>query len=121
VIKIIADNITFKIKGVEYENNGFKKNIEIKVLTVTSSVDENNIGTILEKYRENDTNSNEYFSKKKYVLEQFICHYTKPFDKFILDGIICIDTGDKNRSELLSKFKNKLTSETLNKFDIMKK
>ena len=118
MIKIIADNNTFKIKGSEYENNGFKKTIEIKVLTITSSTDENNVGTILEKYRNNDTDSNKYFASKKNALEKFICDYATPFNKFIADGIICIFPNDNNRRELLSKFKDKLTSEIPNKSDI---
>lgn len=118
MIKIIADDNTFKIVQVEYESDDFKKTIEIKVLTTTNATDENNVGTILEDYRNKGTDSNDFFASKKSILENFICKNTKPFDPFSADGVICIFPNDNNRRELLSKFKDKLTSEIQNITDI---
>lgn len=118
MIKIIADDNTFKIAQVEYESDDFKKTIEIKVLTTTNATDENNVGTILENYRNKGTDSNDFFASKKNILENFICKNTKPFDQFSADGVICIFPNDNNRRELLSKFKDKLTSEIQNITDI---
>ena len=49
--KISAYIDSFKITEIDYENNGFKKTIEAKILTVSKASDSTNAGTILEKYR----------------------------------------------------------------------
>ncbi len=118
MIKIIADDNTLKIVQAEYECNDFKKTIEIKVLTIKDAADENNVGTILEEYRNKGTDSSDFFRSKKSILENFICKNTKPFDQFSPDGVICIFPIDFNRRCLLSKFKDKLTCKINNITDI---
>jgi hypothetical protein len=109
MIKIVADNDSFKVIKAEYENNDFKKSIEFDVLTILKNNDENNIGTILEKYR-SDNNSKSYYTSKKVILESFIENSQIPFSEFSPDSIFCLFPSDENRHHLLTKFKEKITS-----------
>ena len=110
MIKVILDQTTLKVVLVEYENNEFKIKIETNTLTYENCNERDNIGLILENYRSKN-NDNDYFESKREILEDYILKYTKPFNNFFPDGIICIYPLDYNRRELLEKFKEKLNSD----------
>jgi predicted amidophosphoribosyltransferase len=113
MITIAADNDSMKVISAQYENNNFKKSIEFNILTISKNNDENNVGTILEKYR-SDNNTQSYYTSKKSILENFIKNSKMPFSEFFPDSIICIFPLDENRHLLLTKFKQNISSKYSN-------
>jgi hypothetical protein len=113
MITIAADNDSMKVISAQYENNNFKKSIEFNILTISKNNDENNVGTILEKYR-SDNNTQSYYTSKKSILENFIKNSKMPFSEFSPDSIICIFPLDENRHLLLTKFKQNISSKYSN-------
>ena len=116
--KISADIDSFKITEIDYENNGFKKNIEVKILTVSKTTDPTNVGSILEKYRGLTADAEKYFQDNKAVLDKFINRYSISFENFSPDCVVCFFPSDKNREELLKLFKEKVTINYENRDEI---
>jgi len=117
MIKIKSVNENGKINRINYENNGFKKVIEPKILTVYKE-DDKNIGSILEHYRTLNENAVNYFENNKSTIENFINKYSTSFENFTPDCIFCFFPIDTNRYQLLMNFRNKISEKYINRDEI---
>jgi hypothetical protein len=117
MIRIISVNDNGKITKINYENNGFSKVIEPRVLTVYKD-DDANIGSILEHYRTLNDGASSYFENNQSTIENFINKYSTSFENFTPDCIFCFFPSDINRYQLLMNFRNKITENYSNRDEI---
>jgi len=107
MIKIIPNN-DLKIEKIEFSKDDIKLVIELQVLTVVQELNPNNIGTILEKYRNCINDPENYFETQRQNIETFIYKTAKSFDNFNPDFLMCFLPRDENRQNILQLFKDKI-------------
>lgn len=109
MIEIKSNIDTHKIIEVNYKNNDFEKDIEVKIVTVTKHEDSQNVGTIIETYRKLLLDAEKYFIANKAILDSFIEGVSVSFNNFTPDHIVSFLPADKNRRAILKSFTDKVT------------
>ena len=108
----LEGNATQKIVGATYKNENLQLAINIYAFIVYELLNHDNIGNIIEKYRNlsNEVEANNFFESKKPILDQFISRINMPFPDFNPDYLTIFYPSDTNRNNLLKDFTSKLFS-----------
>lgn len=114
-----------KVTRLTYSTQTINLEIEVYVFWVRNVLDENNIGTILEKFRElvrdgRISEANAIVSEKESQLNRFINLASYPFMDFIFEQLFVFYPADKIRNDFLKSFVKKMTSHCENISEIDK-
>ena len=116
----LKDNGAQKIVGATYKNNDLQLEIKIEAFSLYPSAWPDDIGNILEKYREliKDKDrqiAENHFREKKPILDKFVSRLKMTSNDFIPDYLTIFYPSDTNRNGLLKDFSDNLTSYINNK------
>lgn len=107
-VDVKSDPNTYKVSRLIYTNGEFSKEIEVYVYSARNKQDANNIGTILEKYRNETTDREAFYAENTTTLTNHINRAHPDFDGFNPDYSISFFPADQNRRNLLELFSNRI-------------
>jgi hypothetical protein len=104
-----------KIEELTYSDGTVKIHIIVKSYNVVSTRDENNVGSIIEKYRslkeEEVAKASEYWEQKSDVLNNYLNkNFPNPWPDFVPDYISIVGTTDDLRNGFINGFANNIVS-----------